>query len=249
MLKHFFLSAGFSLLITISLFSQKGSLSGTITNKVSKWTGSISSFHHPETVEFFEEMLTKTLEKLPVKGIVWDEPKLFTTVDYSEAAMRALNGSTRLEDHQVAFSGFFSYLNSFIKKNHPDVMTSLFVYANLPDEVVNTVAKIENLDYLGCDGRPWKNEDGGDQEQANKVLLGAGGRFLDAARKNNMGAFWLIENHNMNAENNGLMDRRLPEIIANMPEQLVYYYYPRNVDKPSENMEIIAKHIKKYKEG
>ena len=218
-------------------------------HKGSKWTGSISSFHHPETVAFFEETLSKTLTDLPVKGIVWDEPKLYTTVDHSEAAMKALNGSTKLEDHQAAFSNFFSHLNGFIKKNHPEVMTSLFVYANLPDEVVKTVAKVRDLDYLGCDGRPWRNEDGGDQEQANKVLLGAGERFLSAARNNGMGAFWLVENHNMSAENNSLMDQRLPEIIDKMPEQLVYYYYPRNVDKPDENMKIISKHIKKYKAG
>lgn len=218
-------------------------------HKGSKWTGSISSFHHPDTVSFFENTLTTTLKELPVKGIVWDEPKLFTTVDYSEAAMRALGGSTDLRDHQAAFSQFFTHLNALIKKTNPEVTTSLFVYANLPDEVVDVVAGIQDLDYLGCDGRPWRNEDGGDQEQANKVLLGAGERFLKAARGSGKGAFWLIENHNMNAENNELMDRRLPEILEKKPEHLVYYYYPRNVDRPDENMSIIAKHIRKYKEN
>jgi hypothetical protein len=216
-------------------------------HKGSRWTGSISSFHHPETLAFFEKTLTETLTKLPVKGIIWDEPKLYTTVDYSDAAMEALDGSKDLKDHQLAFSQFFSNLNRFIKEKDKEVTTSLFVYANLSDDVIDSVVKIEDLDYLGCDGRPWRNEDGGEQEQANKVLLGSGERFLGAARDNGKGAFWLIENHNMSAENNAIMDKRLPEVIEKMPEHLVYYYYPRNVDKPDENMAIISKHIKKYK--
>lgn len=218
-------------------------------HKGSRWTGSISSFHHPETIAFFQEKLTETLEKLPVKGIVWDEPKMYTTIDYSEAAQKAMNGSTNLADHQAAFSKFFSELNAHIKGINPDIMTSLFVYANLPDEVVDSVSTISNLDYLGCDGRPWSVDDGGVQEQANKVLLGPGERFLSAARKNGKGAFWLIENHNMRYQDNQLMDKRLPEVIENMPEQLVYYYYPRNIEKPDDNMAIIAKHLKKYKGG
>lgn len=80
-------------------------------------------------------------------------------------------------------------------------------------------------------------------------MLGAGERFLTAAREAGKGAFWLIENHNMSAASNAAMDKRLPEVIAQQPEQLAYYYYPRNVDRPEDNMTIIARHIKKYKAG
>ncbi len=213
----------------------------------SKWSGVMSSFHHPDTRNFFKEHIDKCLSLWPVKGIIWDEPKLYTIIDHSAAAMQALDGSTDLKDHQQAFSDFFSELNAHIKSKAPEVLTSLFVYANLGDDVVQSGAQITHLDYYGCDGRPWRNEDGGEQEQANKVLLGVGERFLTAARAEGKGGFWLIENHNMSAGSNALMERRLEEVINHQPEQLAYYYYPRNVDKPDENMDIIGRHLKKYK--
>lgn len=213
----------------------------------SKWSGAMSSIHYPETLQFFKESIDQCLKLWPVKGIIWDEPKLYNEVDHSPLAMENLSNSEDIADHRAAFSDFFGYCNAHIKAVAPSVKTSLFVYANLADEVVSSAAKISNLDYFGCDGRPWRNEDGGQIEQENKVLLGPGKRFLNAARENGKGAFWLIENHNMTSENNKLMDLRLPEVVAAMPEQLVYYFYPRNVDKPDDNMSIIAKHIKKYK--
>lgn len=213
----------------------------------SRWTGVISSIHYDETIDFFKSSLDFCLSLWPVKGVIWDEPKLYTTIDYSAEAKQKLQGSTSLSAHQDAFSNFFSDLNAHIKAKAPEVKTTLFVYANLDDDVIASASQISDLDYFGCDGRPWRNEDGGEQEQANKVLLGAGERFLKAARAQQKGAFWLIENHNMSAENNALMDARLAEIVAYAPEQLAYYYYPRNVDRPDDNMAIIARHLRKYK--
>ncbi len=214
-----------------------------------RWSGVMSSVHYPETRQFFKDSIDKCLALWPVKGIIWDEPKLYTTIDYSDAAKSELGVDTSLPAHQRAFSDFFSELNAHIKSKVSGVKTSLFVYANLSDDVITSASRITNLDYFGCDGRPWRNEDGGEQEQANKVLLGAGERFLTAAHEAGKGAFWLIENHNMSAANNVLMDKRLAEVVAHMPEQLSYYYFPRNVDQPDDNMAIVAKHIKKYKMG
>ncbi len=213
----------------------------------SRWSGVMSSFHHKDTQQFFQKSIDQCLNLWPVKGIIWDEPKLYTTIDYSQAAMEVLKGSARLVEHQDAFSSFFSNMNAHIKMKAPHVSTSLFVYANLGDDVIASASRIDNLDYFGCDGRPWRNEDGGEQEQANKVLLGAGERFLKAARNQGKGGLWLIENHNLSAASNALMEQRLEEVIAHNPEHLAYYYYPRNVDQPEDNMAILARHIKKYK--
>jgi len=29
-------------------------------------------------------------------------------------------------------------------------------------------------------------------------------------------------------------------------EQLIYYYYPRNIEQPDRNMGVIARHVKAY---
>ena len=55
----------------------------------------------------------------------------------------------------------------------------------------------------------------------------------------------LIENHNLETKDNVLMDKRLSEVLNLKADQFIYYYYPRNLEKPEETMAIIKKHIRK----
>ena len=208
--------------------------------------GTHSSFHYPETVNFFKASLDKIFNLWNVKGIIWDEPKVYDIPDFSNMAKTKISAVENISLHNKAFSNFFSELNTHIKTNYPEVSTNLFIYANHRKEVIDSIATIANLDYMGCDGRPWSTKDTGQVEQEGKVLLGPGQSFLEAARKNDKKSLLLVENHNMTADNNTLMDKRLPEVLALKPEHLIYYYYPRNLDKPNENMAIIRKHMKNF---
>jgi hypothetical protein len=206
-----------------------------------------SSVHYPETVDFFKRSLDKVFSFWDVAGIIWDEPKIYDKKDYSEFAQKKIIDIENQALHNQAFSNFFSIINKHIKSRYPDKHTSLFIYANQQQEVIESAAGIEQLDYFGCDGRPWSANEKGELEQPGKVLIGPGERFIEAANKNAKKSLFLIENHNMKAENNTWMDKRLPDIVAMKPDQLIYYYYPRNVDKPEENMAIIRKHLKHYR--
>ena len=206
-----------------------------------------SSVHYPETVEFFKESLDKIFSLWNVKGIIWDEPKIYDKKDYSELARKNIKNIDEVEQHNKAFSDFFSKLNKHIKEKYPNVETNLFAYANMPKHIIDSLKTIKHLDYLGCDGRPWLASDVGDVEQVGKVLLGPGQKFQKAANESGKKSLFLVENHNMSAENNALMDRRLPEVMELNPDHLIYYYYPRNLDKPGENMAIIKKHVKNFK--
>ena len=42
-----------------------------------------------------------------------------------------------------------------------------------------------------------------------------------------------------------LMDRRLPDVLNLGAEQIVYYYFPRNVSDPDRQMAILARHLRK----
>ncbi|MEQ9440011.1 MAG: hypothetical protein RIG62_13230 [Cyclobacteriaceae bacterium] len=88
----------------------------------------------------------------------------------------------------------------------------------------------------------------GQQEGSGKVLLGktGGERYLKAAREHGKKTLWLIENHNMAMADARIMDQRLPEVIAKGVDQLIYYYYPRNLEDPDKIMNIIARHVKHY---
>lgn len=213
-----------------------------------KNVGVHSSIHYDETIDFFKKSVDRIFELWNIKGIIWDEPKIYDKKDYSEAAKKIIANPEDITVHNEAFSGFFGVINAHIRQSHPDKITNLFAYANWRQEVIDSMAGIEHLDYLGCDGRPWPVDAGGQVEQSGKNLPGGPGRtFINAAHANNKKGLLLIENHNMPAENNALMDKYLPDVMALEPEQLIYYYYPRNVDKPDENMAIIAKHLKNFR--
>lgn len=214
-----------------------------LTNGIS---GVISSIHYPETSEFFKSSLDTMFKLWNIKGIIWDEPKSFL-LDYSAKAVEKLGEDASLEANVKATVDFYSDINKHIKTSHPDIITSMFAYSNLSDMIVQEAAKTKYLDYYGCDGRPWRNEDGGQQEGDGKVLLGAGERFLTAAHQNSKKSLWLIENHNMLSADISLMEKRLPEVISKNIDQLIYYYYPRNMENPVSAMKILAKQLKKFK--
>ena len=213
-----------------------------------KNVGVHSSIHYAETVDFFKRSIDQIFKLWDIKGVIWDEPKIYDKPDYSPAARKAIANLSDINSHNAAFSNFFGKLNTHIKEKHPGKTTSLFAYANWRKPVIDSMGQIKDLDYFGCDGRPWPVDAGGQTEQEGKNLLGGPGAwYLDVAKANGKKGLLLIENHNMPAVNNALMDRYLSDVVALGADQLIYYYYPRNVDKPEENMAIIAKHLKNYK--
>jgi len=70
-----------------------------------------------------------------------------------------------------------------------------------------------------------------------------GERFLAAAKQQNKKSVWLIENHNLKAADIPLLDKRLPEVLAAGADQLIYYYYPRNLQSPDRIMACFKRHL------
>lgn len=209
------------------------------------------SIFYPEVAEFFKTSIDKAIDLWNVKGIIWDEPKIYDKTDYSKAAIKKLGKDAPQAAYNQAFTDFWSDVNTHIKTAHPATQTHMFLYANMRQEVIDNAATIENLDYFGCDGRPWGTNDLGQNESTRdgigKTLLDAGERFLPVARANNKNTLWLAENHNMRDEDVALMDKRFPEVLAKDVDHLLYYYYPRNLSNPEENMKIMGKHIVNFK--
>lgn len=214
-----------------------------LTNSIS---GVISSIHYPETKAFFIESLDRVFKTWDIDGVIWDEPKSFIK-DYSKKATENLGPDADLRSHVKATIDFYSQINKHIKTNYPKIQTSMFAYAHLSDMIVKEAAHTEYLDYYGCDGRPWRNEDGGQQEGEGKVLLGMGERYLKEAKRVGKKGLWLIENHNMQMADIKLMDRRMDEVLSKDIDQLIYYYYPRNIENPDVAMDILAKHLRKFR--
>jgi hypothetical protein len=215
--------------------------------RLSRVSGVISSIHHEKTFDFVCESLGKLLNIGNIEGIIWDEPKTLEP-DYSEEAIKKLGPEPDRRAQAEASRDFYSRVNRFIKEIDSDITTNLFLYANVNESSLDVMARTSYLDYFGCDGRPWYPEDGGKQESSGKTLLGAqsGERFLSAAQKNNLSSLWLLENHNMAMADLPLLKKRLPEVLAKEVDQLIYYYYPRNLEDPETIMKLIGEGIREF---
>lgn len=209
----------------------------------SRVSGPAMSVHHPATIELFRSCL-ETLLAWPIAGIVWDEPKTLHLRDRSLLAMAALGARAPIERHVDAFADFLDARSLEAKALRPGLHVSLFVYSQLVGYEIDRLARMASLDFFGCDGRPWRLEDGGVLEGPDKVLLPNAERFLAAARTQGKGGLILIENHAMNLADAALMDRRLPEVLALGAEHLLYYYYPRDLEDPDAQMAIMARHLR-----
>lgn len=209
--------------------------------------GPMSSVHHPDTFALYAESLRQMLTQWPIKGIVWDEVKILDVVDRSPAARDAQPPGADASAHIDAVADFFDRAGREARKHNPDLLLSMFIYAFIEGYAVERCARLAALDYFGCDGKPWRLEDY--DRPVKKTLLGMGERFLAEARKNGKGGLFLIENLDMSLKECEIMDRRLPEVLALRPEQLIYYYYPRNMEDPDRQMAILAKHLRAAKAG
>lgn len=215
-------------------------------------SGRLSSYFHPQTIDFFKKKASEIIGKWGLKGLIWDEPKAFNRKDYSAAAISKMGSNATLNEYNQAFADFWSLVNSHVKAQYPEVLLSLFTYAsygNDPD-LVSQIVGIDGLDYVGCDGRPWKNTDAGVNESAGKVLLSDEGglTYLKASKEQGKKVLWLIENHNMEKKDNKLMDKRMPEVLEADVDHLMYYYFPRNLEDPDSNMSILLKHLSQIRQ-
>lgn len=209
-------------------------------------SGRISSVHYPEVFEFFCSSLEELFKIGDIKGVVWDEPKTLRK-DFSRKAIESLGKDATYKDHFEANRDFYSRVNQYVKTISDDIVTNMFIYPQTGKAHAEILSRITHLDYFGCDGRPWYPYDGGVNESEGKTLLGPGKKFLELANAQGKGSLWLIENHNMKDEDAELMDKRFPEVLSCTPNQLIYYYYPRNLESPDMIMNIMKKHLIKIK--
>ena len=217
----------------------------------SRVSGVISSVHHPLTYQFFCETFDAMFKKFPFAGFIWDEPKGYRP-DYSKLAVEKLGLGAPKQAHWRATNQFYARVSRYVRDKHPDKKISMFIQANTNSEIIELAAQIPTLDYYGCDGRPWdlatdKQWAGGAEDQESgkgKTLIGPGERFLALARKYGKKSLLLAENHNLPSKMIPGMEAGLPKVLALAPDQLIFYYYPRNVEDPDRAMGVIRKALR-----
>jgi hypothetical protein len=216
-------------------------------------SGVMSSVYHPATYEFFCQSTDKLFREFDLDGITWDEPKAFHP-DYSKAALASLGPQPTRSDFSKGTVDFYARVSRHTRQLHPDKTINMFLMATNRDEEARLASAIPDLDYFGCDGRPWSAEADlaaarrqGRTEHHPKVLVGRGEFFLRLAREHGKKGLLLIENLSMPASMIPVMDVGLKKVLALNPDQLLYYYYGRDIEDPDRNMAVIARHLRKFR--
>ncbi len=210
--------------------------------------GPSASVHHPLTQPYFEGLLRRLFSVHDFAGLVWDEPKRLTQPDFSSAACEAaLADGARLDDerwYRRQMLGFFDGLNALAKSLRPGATTTMFLHGHAAWQpaLLDIAAACTHLDTFGLDGRPWGLAasaalDG--REEDAKSIIDHGPAFLEAARRHGKAGFALIENHNLSAAAEPLMEQGLPDVFALGFDWLAYYYFPRAVERPDAAMAIL----------
>jgi hypothetical protein len=202
---------------------------------------------YPEVEAFIGDKLLEMAETWPeIPGYIWDEPK-YGAPDYSDRTREVLGDDFTSKQWLEAATEVQSRINERFLAAHPDKQLHLFTYAFVDDYTVEAFTSVRGLTSVGCDGRPWHDQDSGQTDGGEgKTLLGNGERFLEAAHRKGKRTLWLIENHNLRMEDLQLMDRQLPQVIAAPVDHLIYYYYPRNVVDPDRAMAVVKRHVSSF---
>ena len=182
--------------------------------------GAICSIYHPATAEFFQTSINRMLDQWPFAGIVWDEIKVLTDEDHSDAAVRALGGPSTGETHVRDMADFFSKATMHARARKPGLVVSCFIYAWFNDMIMTHCAAIEGLDYFGIDGvaipheDPWRKSVFGNFQRSARAARGAGKKSL-----------CLVETN----PNSGLGIEKtigyVREFLLTPVDHLLYYYY------------------------
>ena len=207
------------------------------------------SVFHPDVPAAIAETTAEMLKQFPATGIVWDELKTLQGEDHSEHAKQALGRSANEQDMVDGTVACFSKINQILKADHPDVLISCFLYADMKQPYLEAAATIDLLDEFGCDGKCHRPDEADVGEGGpRKVLLGGyDNRFATAAKANNCTPFTLLETQLLDAPTLDLSLERLPEFLAEKEGHLAYYYYPCGLENPEHYMPKFGDAIKKWR--
>jgi hypothetical protein len=219
------------------------------TPVVRKRHGILRSFYHPEVEDYFVEKVTAMLDLWEIDGIIWDEPK--STVpewqDFSALALKN-NPDSSFVTYMQDFAAFYTRINEKLKEKDPDLTLVHFDEACRNDTVIEVSATIGHLDYYGTDGKPYPTDRSPHTgNRATKVLPYYGEKYLEAARKNNLGTMMLVENQRLSYREVEDMEETFPEILQMGVDFLIYYYYGFYNEAQDENMRVIREYVPQFK--
>lgn len=188
--------------------------------------GPLCSVHHPDVKAHMLSCTERILRTWDLDGIIWDELKTLHETDYHPLALERFGGPVSGSAQIQASLEIFAACNQRARAIKPDIRISSFLYAHLPDDLIQTWAATPGFDDVGLDGKCWWAADESGPDAEIKVLLDHAPRFIEAARQNGRRSLALIETQNLNTIRAERTLKRLPELLRYPLEHLLVYYHP-----------------------
>ena len=185
--------------------------------------------------------------RFDIAGIVMDEPKKLHKRDYSEYARARFGDDPDYKAQLAARVEVFNEMGRVMKALRKDASLSLFVHASKVPQYADVLASMPQLDYFGCDGRPWPVNQITERNWNRKCLLPANlDTFIDIAKRNGKKTLCLAENYDLPIRYLTNYDQGFPALLRRGLDHLVYYYFPRNIEDPETHMNVVQKHVKAF---
>jgi hypothetical protein len=206
--------------------------------------GPLCSIYAPQTRAFFLDAVDRLLAAYPVAGLIWDEIKVLHEEDHSPSAIAAHGGPARGAAHRRAVVDFFAAANRHARQLRPDLRISCFVYAHMPDEILQACAAMDGLDSFGIDGHCWP-----DDGPRAKTLIGNLDRAAAACRTHGRRLLVLVETQ---LQSSAGWARRtlehLPALVDQPVDDLLYYYHGASATDDAEAcMEAMKPHLQRWR--
>jgi hypothetical protein len=210
-------------------------------------TGVYSSFHYPEVGDFIVETFGKALKRWPIKGLIWDEPKIWGR-DYTPLALEKLGKDAPMSAHHAEAVSFLNQLGTRLR-THQDNLELIYVGGtDTTPDLLKAQAALQGLHYFACSGLPWPQKvNSGKTDYEARYLPDKGAEYQAFAAAMHCKSMLVIKNVSIAPDDFGILDEHLPEVIRLRPDHLFFYAFPPNIDEPLTQMNILAKQLVKFR--
>jgi len=223
---------------------------------VKNFCGPLCSVHHPDVQKYMVTCVERMLEYFDFDGITWDELKTMHETDYHPIALEKFGGPVSGDRQIHASLDVFAQCNKRARELKPDLRIVSFVYAQLPNEIIEPWAAVEGFDDIGPDGRVARKGDlkptidpEGREWHPEKLLLEHMPRHIEVAKKTGRRSFVLIETQDADLHEAEVTLKRLPEFLELPLEHVCCYYQPLVEEPAAQITEQVGPMLRDWRRG
>ena len=142
---------------------------------------------------------------------------------------------------------FLQWMCEQIKRVRTDLVTSLFAMPKDSGGLLDRLASLESLDYLGVDGPICDQERAPGKPICKKSLFESAPLLFELCARTGKKSLLVLESFGVPQRAYESYRRALVEAMRFKPDQWIFFYYPHNTEDPERLMAITREAISNLK--